>query len=87
MVSKVIKVENSSGLHVRPAGILVKVIQPFACNVSLKFNEKEYNAKSILGIMSAGIKAGASVEFVCDGADEQEALDAIEKAILSGLGE
>ena len=87
MVSEKFLVHNKSGLHVRPAGVLVKVIQPFKCNVTLKFNDKEYNAKSILGIMSAGIKCNETVEFTCNGEDEVACLQAIGEAIAQGLGE
>jgi len=87
MVNEKFLVHNKSGLHVRPAGFLVKVIQNFQCSVILKFNEREYNAKSILGIMSAGIKSNEEVEFVCDGEDEIACLAAIGEAIAVGLGE
>ncbi|MDR2939359.1 MAG: HPr family phosphocarrier protein [Clostridiales bacterium] len=87
MVSKNFLIKNKSGLHVRPAGILVKVIQPFGCDVVLKYKDKEYNAKSVLGIMSACIKAGEEVEFTCNGENEEGAIKAIEEAIESGLGE
>jgi len=87
MISGKFTVVNKSGLHVRPAGVLVKVIQPYRCEVILKAKDKEYNAKSILGIMSAGIKMGEEVEFVCTGDDETEAIKAIGEAVASGLGE
>lgn len=87
MTSKVFTINNKAGLHVRPAGCLVKVIQPFKCNVKMKFKDKEYNAKSILGIMSACIESGEEVEFIADGEDEKAALDAIAEAVASGLGE
>jgi len=87
MVSGKFLIHNRSGLHVRPAGVLVKVIQRFECGVVMKFNDREYNAKSILGIMSAGIKANEEVEFDCDGADEAACLQAISDVIASGLGE
>jgi len=87
MVNKTFLIHNKSGLHVRPAGVLVKVIQQFECNVVMRFNEREYNAKSILGIMSAGIKSNESAEFECSGSDEVACLQAIEDAITAGLGE
>lgn len=87
MVSKTFIINNASGLHVRPAGVLVKVIQVFNCDTILKFKDKEYNAKSVLGIMSACIKSGSEIEMVCNGADEDAAIAAIGEAIESGLGE
>lgn len=87
MVSKKMIIVNKSGLHVRPAGVLVKVIQPFDSEVMLNFKDKQFNAKSVLGIMSACIKAGEEVEFVCTGSDEEACLKAVEEAVTSGLGE
>lgn len=87
MISEKFIINNKSGLHVRPAGVLVKVLQPFKSSVQIKFKDKEYNAKSILGIMSACIKSGEEVEFVVDGEDEQDTIKAISEAIASGLGE
>ena len=35
---------------------------------------KEYNAKSVLNIMSAGIKNNTQIKIICDGVDENQAL-------------
>ena len=85
MVSKVLTIKTENGLHVRPAGALVSICRPFDADVVLKFNETEYNLKSVLGIVSAGIKNGDSVEFICVGAEAIEVMEAIEKAVESGL--
>ncbi|MDQ9887907.1 HPr family phosphocarrier protein, partial [Acinetobacter pittii] len=45
------------------------------------------NAKSVLSVLGACVKCGDEIELVCDGPDEQEALDSLVKAIESGLGE
>ena len=87
MVNKTFLIHNKSGLHVRPAGVLVKVIQQFECDVVMRFNGREYNAKSILGIMSAGIKSNENVEFECSGSDEAMCISAIQDIISAGLGE
>lgn len=87
MVSKTLTIKTENGLHVRPAGALVSVCRPFDADVKLKFNGIEYNLKSVLGIVSAGIKYGDAVEFICIGVDEAQALAAIEKAVESGLND
>jgi phosphocarrier protein HPr len=87
MINKEFTIKNESGLHARPAGVLVKTLKPFSCSVILKHNGKEFNAKSVLGVMSACIKFNAKVEFICDGSDENECMKAIAEAIASGLGE
>jgi len=86
MVSEVFTIVNKNGLHVRPAGELVSICRPFDADVMLRFNETEYNLKSVLGIVSANIKCGDAVEFVCNGPEEKEALKAIEEAVKTGLG-
>ncbi|MCL2574234.1 MAG: HPr family phosphocarrier protein [Defluviitaleaceae bacterium] len=85
LVSKALTIKNENGLHVRPAGALVSICRPFDADVKLKFNEIEYNLKSVLGIVSAGIKSGDAVEFICIGAEAAEALEAIVEAVESGL--
>jgi phosphotransferase system HPr (HPr) family protein len=87
MVSKTLIIKTENGLHVRPAGVLVSICRPFDADVILKFNETRYNLKSVLGIVSANIKKGDAVEFICVGAEAKEAMEAIEKAVESGLNE
>ena len=87
MIQKDFVIKNENGFHARPAGVLVKEIKPFTCSVTLKLNDKEFNAKSILGVMSACIKSNDTITMVCDGSDEKECMEAITKAIESGLGE
>ena len=75
MVSKKVKVVNPSGLHLRPAGVIIEC------------GEKRIVAKSVLNVMAAGIKCGTEITVACDGPDEEEALKTITEAIESGLGE
>lgn len=77
MVSKVFEIALETGMHARPAGLFVKTIGPLSCNVNLKVGERTFNGKSIMAIMSAGLKKGEMVEVICEGADEEKALEAI----------
>lgn len=45
------------------------------------------NAKSVLSVLGACVKSGDEVEFCCEGVDEDEAMEAIIKAVNDGLGE
>lgn len=88
MVSKTVTVINEQGLHMRPAGVLAKAAAAHKeCKVTLTIDGKSVNAKAIMQIMSAGIKCGTKVEIVCDGADEQTALDEIAGMFENGFGE
>lgn len=87
MVSRKITVNNKSGLHARPAGVLAQAAGKCKSNVLIKVGEKNIVAKSILNIMAAAIKCGTEIELCCDGATEEEDLNTLTQLIESGLGE
>lgn len=87
MVSKVVTITNPTGLHLRPAGMLCQEAIKYDCNIIFKFKTTTANAKSVLSVLGACVKFGDELEFVCDGVDEKEALEALVKLIESGLGE
>ena len=86
MVRQKVVIKNPTGLHLRPAGILCEAMQHKAL-ITFTFRESTANAKSVLSVLGACVKCGDEIEIVCDGEDEQEALNALIKAIESGLGE
>lgn len=79
--------QNENGLHARPAGELVRLVSTFKSDVSLTVNDKKINAKSILAIMSLGIKKGSEIEIECNGEDEEEAINKIIDAINNKIKE
>lgn len=87
MVSKHVTIQNSQGLHMRPAGLFTKAVTKFASDVTIVFNGNRINGKSIMNVIAAGIKAGSEIEIQCEGSDEQEALDAAVNLIETGLEE
>lgn len=87
MKSEKITVTNPSGLHLRPAGLLASIATKCESEVTIKYQEKQINAKSVLNIMASGIKQGTEIEIVCEGPTEEQDLKTIIDAIASGLGE
>ena len=51
MVSKKFVIENEQGLHKRPAGVLAKAVTKFESDVTIVFEDKKINAKSLLNII------------------------------------
>ena len=51
MVSKMTKIVNPMGMHMRPAGMFAQEMMKFNSDVMLVFNDKEINAKSIMNLM------------------------------------
>ena len=87
MVSKQVTLVNAQGFHMRPASMFAAAMGKYQSDIFLKFNGAEHNAKSLLNIIAACIKCGSTVEIVCNGPDENEALAEAAQLIESGLGE
>ncbi|MGN0342930.1 MAG: HPr family phosphocarrier protein [Roseburia sp.] len=87
MVKQTVTIKNPTGLHLRPAGILCKEAMQYKSLITFHYRGNTANAKSVLSVLGACIKSGDEIEFVCDGEDEEEALQAMVDAVESGLGE
>ncbi len=87
MKTEKVVLENETGLHARPASELAKLASKFKCNVKINANGKTIDAKSILSIMSAGVKAKTEIEIECDGEDEENAIKEIVEAFKNKFGE
>ena len=81
MVSKDVVVNNGSGLHARPATLLVKKASSFKSDVSIEFNGKKANVKSLIGVLSLGVTKGATITVSANGDDETLAAEEIVKLI------
>ncbi len=87
MVSKKIVIKNPAGLHLRPISVLCNRSIDFKATITLKIGNKSVNAKSVIGVLSACVKHGDEIELICEGTDEEEALDMLSNMIDSGLGD
>lgn len=87
MVSKLTKVTNEMGFHMRPANVFVTAMTKYASNINIIVGDKKINGKSIMNIMAACIKCGTDITVECDGVDEQAMLDEAIALIESGFGE
>jgi len=66
-----------TGIHARPATLLVQAASKFGSDINLEYNGKSVNLKSIMGVMSLGVGKNADITITADGDDEKDALDAI----------
>ena len=79
---KEIVVSDVEKEHDNPIAELVQVACKFDSEIILESNNRKINAKSIMGIMAFNPHNGVEVEIEADGADEAEALTAMEKFLL-----
>ena len=87
MVSKEVKITNPTGLHLRPAGNLCKEAMRYKSKVTFNYGGNIANAKSVLSVLGACIKTGDVITLICEGEDEEEALNNLVAFIENGLGE
>ena len=81
MYVKEVTVENQVGLHARPATFFIQKANEFKSSIWVEKEERRVNAKSLLGVLSLGIR------IIADGADEQAAVDGLIKLVESGFAE
>lgn len=74
----------TSGLHARPAALLVQKASSFPCEISLVKGKKKASARSILGIIGLGVGANEGVTVIADGEKEDEAIQAIGELLEAG---
>jgi len=82
-----IVIDNPTGLHARPAKYFVKIAKTFTSDISVFRENKKANAKSLVSMLTLGIKCGYAIRIEVEGIDEDQAFDSLKKAIESGLGE
>ena len=87
MVTQKVTIKNTTGLHLRPAGFFCKTAVQFKSKITFQHKDITANAKSLLSVLGACIKRGDEIELVCDGEDEEEALETMLRIIEGGLGE
>lgn len=84
MKEMVIKINNESGLHARPAALVVNGAKGFTSSLTIKKGAKEINLKSLIGLLSLGICKNDEIILKADGEDEQKAITEI-AAIINNL--
>ncbi len=82
-----IVIQNRTGLHARPAKVLVNLAKQFKSDINLQHGAKRANAKSMVSVLTLGVVSGSGITVQANGVDEEKAIAEIEAALLSGLGD
>lgn len=77
MVKVSYTIKNEEGLHARPASDFCKTAEKFKSSIVIIKDGEEFEAKSILMVLCAGAVKGDTIEIRAEGADEQEAVEAL----------
>ncbi|MCT4604787.1 MAG: HPr family phosphocarrier protein [Marinisporobacter sp.] len=86
-MEKTVKILNESGMHARPAGAFVKMASSFTSDIQIETNGKVLNAKSIMNVLSLGLKKDDEIKIIANGNDEKEAIEGLVNLVNSKFGE
>ena len=87
MVTKKIIVQNRAGLHARPSSLIVQTANKFRSNIMFEKENITVNAKSIMGVMTMAAGYQTELTVSADGADEAEAIAALEQLFAAKFEE
>ncbi|MDZ7592913.1 MAG: HPr family phosphocarrier protein [Rubrivivax sp.] len=87
MIKSSISINNKLGLHARASAKLSKLAGSFKSDIHVSRNGRRVNAKSIMGVMMLAAGMGTEIEIDADGADEQQAVEALCGLIEAKFGE
>ncbi len=80
-------IQNKTGFHARPAANFVDLAKSFQSDIKVRYGDRTANGKSLISLLQLGAEHGAAVRVSAQGADTPAALDALQAAIASGLGD
>lgn len=86
-MEKTVEILNESGLHARPAALFAKTASKYKSEIMIECNEKASNGKSIMNIISFGLKKGDEIKIIANGIDEKEAMDDLVQLVEGRFGE
>ena len=87
MEERIVTIRNKTGLHMRPAGEMVRIASRFVSEISITKDELRVNGKSIIAVLSLAAEPGCSITIQADGTDALEAVNALVKMVENNFGE
>lgn len=91
MTSRVFTLRNASGLHARPATVLVQAAARLKAAVRIANLDRdpldEVDGKSILSVLTLGASHGHRIRVSVDGEGEESGIGELARLIEAGLGE
>jgi phosphocarrier protein len=87
MVSNIVTINHTAGLHARPASLFTQTAQQYASEISVSFEGKTVNAKSLISLLSLGVVQGSQIIINAIGDDGDDALMALCALVADNFGE
>ena len=81
MAEKTFTITDEQGLQAQQVTLLVNTANKFSSEVSLEYNAKKVNLKSIMGVMSLGVSKGSEVKVTATGEDAEAVINALTETL------
>lgn len=82
-----VTIQGATGLHARPATMLVNAAKQFDSEIRIRYNDQTANAKSLVSLLKLGVEGGKTIRLMAQGVDADRALETLRFEIESGLGD
>ncbi len=79
-------ITNAVGLHARPAANFVQTAQGFKSRIRVSAKGREVDGKSLIGILSLGVRQGMDIHIQAEGEDAEQAIRALLETIEAQQG-
>ena len=87
MAEGTVEIKNRLGLHLRAATMLVKTAGKFSSAITLTRGKDSASARSVIGLMTLGAGVGSRLTVKAEGADAEQALEAVQALFKDKFGE
>ena len=81
MITKKLTILNKLGLHARAAAKVVSTANQFESTIIITKDGKNADARSIMKLLMLSASQGSSIRVEIDGADQNDAMESIERLI------
>jgi phosphocarrier protein HPr len=79
MAERILTVSAENGLHAQASAKVVQLLSHYESAVQMALGSRVVNAKSIMGVMLLAAGPGKQITASAEGADAEQALDALER--------
>ncbi|MGL5260576.1 MAG: HPr family phosphocarrier protein [Lachnospiraceae bacterium] len=78
-------IKDALGIHARPAGSLAKLAKNYSSIITFHVNDKKAEATKLMAVMGLCVKHGTNITITVEGADEEEAFEAVKEFFENNL--
>ena len=82
-----IKITNTLGINASNAPMLVQFANNYKSSLWIETEDRRVNAKSLLGVISLGVKKDTVVTIIAEGVDEEVAINGLAGVIENGFAQ